>query len=299
MEGCVFFLVVVLFGLLVYSFGHVKEMDTFSYLRKSPALSPNGVICTHGAAGRLNNIIFHERVGLYVAWQLGRTFVAAPEMSNYYDVERMGNMMFPGIHSYRTVVPYDASLCNDTVITGVYDIATLKSVIGERGTISGWDLFYKYEPPPEYFVNAFMGNLFIRPDLTDIVDKFIDDYFGGGPYIAVHLRDLEGGCKSDLCNPTHDTLMARVIDTLPESYHNLPIFVASDGQRPDVESTYDGKAVFYRGECVGTGCAVIDFEICSRANFFVGTSESTTDIDIELWRGNRKNIVGFNFKGII
>jgi hypothetical protein len=40
----------------------------------------------------------------------------------------------------------------------------------------------------------------------------------------------------------------------------------------------------YDGNCEGTECVVIDFELCVRAEFFVGNTASTGDWNICEWR---------------
>lgn len=310
---------------LIIVWNRNDEMDPYDYggLRNSTkSRSPNGVICTHGAAGRLNNIIIHERKALKLAWDLGRTLVASQEVSLYYDVERLSLGLFPEL-TFRMIVPYDETLCygsggfvneEDVLTIGkqVYRVendpeAQLSKLIEklgnkEQAVVSGWDLFYKYPDAPTYFIHSMMGHLYPRPDLMAIVDNFIDNSFRNNPFVAVHLRNLEGGCKSIMCNPTYETTKKRIRKLLPKQFWEFPIFVASDGQKPDVENTYRhiDNVYFFTGSCIGTGCAVIEFEICSRANAFFGTKESTSDTNIDLWRQYRTvSINGINIPSIM
>lgn len=295
---------------LVLSHERGREMNPYKYLRteNTKEISPFGVICTHGAAGRLNNIIIHERSALYIAWMLNKTLVASPEITNYYDIDKMGIEMFPEV-PFKMIVPYDQSLCDESIIWTIGDnikrdetnqLQQLINIIQDKtkATVSGWDLFYKYPPPPGYFAESFMGHFHVRPDINQIVDEYIKEFFGNQPFVAVHLRDLEGGCKSDKCNPTYGRTRQIMAEHLPSQYHNLPIFVASDRQRPEIEATYHNRAMFFNKPCVATGCAVIDFEICSRSNMFIGTSESTSDTDIALWRKSRQ-VNGIKFQSLI
>lgn len=70
----------------------------------------------------------------------------------------------------------------------------------------------------------------------------------------------------------------------------LSIFVADDGQCDEkIREAYKerGAVMNYQGDCQGTECAVLDFELCARANFFVGTLSSTGDMNIREWRSAR------------
>lgn len=300
------------------------EMAPYMYKREmnsTKSISKHGVICTHGAAGRLNNIIIHERSVLFLAWKLKRTLVVSKEVSTYFDVVGMGLNMFPN-EEYLPMVPYNSNLCysdgnvDENVVLTIgkqvprvvgnttLQLEKLIDIIGDkrRVVVSGWDFFYKYPSPPSYFYNSFMRHSIIRPDLYEVASKFVTRVFGDNPFVAVHLRDLEGACNSEMCNPTFDTTMRRMRTILPKKYWDIPIFVASDGQRPEVENTYrnaQGKAFFFDGNCIGTSCAIIDFEICSRSNLFFGTSSSTTDLNIALWRSNHNGSRGMMFKSII
>lgn len=295
----------------IATYGGVEEMPPYDYSKFHPRTilprGPKGYLCTHGAAGRLNNIIIHERKALYLAWALNRTLVASQEWSNYYDVGRLSNALS---EEFVMVVPYDRSLCpsRDVLTIGEQvnriednqqdQLSELVKVIGNRRyvTVSGWDFFYKYPDPPNYFTETIMRNLYIRPDLEKVVDNFLQQSFGKRGFIGVHLRDLEGGCSSEKCNPTFRDALERIQKGIPKEFWALPIFLASDHQRMEIERTYKNKAIVFMGECKGTACAVIDFEVLARSSYFIGTTQSTVDVNVDLWRRNRQNYIqGFYF----
>jgi hypothetical protein len=73
---------------------------------------------------------------------------------------------------------------------------------------------------------------------------------------------------------------------------DAPIFVASDHQRPELETAFaKAGAVFYRGAChsYDKQCMVIDAEIAARSAYFYGLHLSTAAQNIERFRRQRAN----------
>mmetsp|Transcript_5096 Transcript_5096/g.8362 ORF Transcript_5096/g.8362 Transcript_5096/m.8362 type:complete len:114 (-) Transcript_5096:105-446(-) len=53
-----------------------------------------------------------------------------------------------------------------------------------------------------------------------------------------------------------------------------------------------GDILGFNGDCQGSECAVLDFEICVQAALFVGTLASTADMNIREMRSERMKLPG-------
>jgi hypothetical protein len=176
-----------------------------------------------------------------------------------------------------------------------FDQQTLGDPVATLGKKSSW--YFLGRPKAPFYVD-FFSVLQPTKAIANKVDDFIKRTFQGRPFVAVHLRNLEGACKGmteslELCCPTRDTVV-KILQGKGMSPH-MPIFVANDRQCPEQvieEYREKGDILSFSGECEHSECSVLDFEICVRAALFVGTLASTADMNIREMRTERMKLPG-------
>jgi hypothetical protein len=98
--------------------------------------------------------------------------------------------------------------------------------------------------------------------------------------------------KGDYGCDTDPKLLKWILKKHAPELLDAPVFVASDHQRPDLETAFaKAGAVFYRGKChsFDKQCMVIDAEIAARSAYFYGLHLSTAAQNIERFRRQRDN----------
>jgi len=163
-------------------------------------------------------------------------------------------------------------------------------------SVDNGDVWYWLGRPPEEVYGRFFRGLVPRRTYLDKVDTFLNENQAmqeSPTFNAAHLRYFEGRCgtvDTDLCCPK----MQHVQELLIERGGKImdPLFIANDGQcPPEVLRSYanatDPVVMGYKGPCEGTECAVLDFEVCVRAEVFVGNLKSSGDMNIREWRLSR------------
>jgi len=240
-----------------------------------------------------------------MAHHLDRTLLVDPEVSKYYDVDRLSLTTFAE-SPYMTAMAIEKSnhtSCGNPTQISPYTIDHGLNIL-ERfndydtqtaglslASVDNNDAWYWLGRPPEEIYGKFFQGLIPRQVYQDKVHAFLqENNLQGNPFNAVHLRNFEGKCgnfNTDLCCPK----LGYVQEILKERFGNImnPLFVANDGQCPqEVLRSYtnatDPVIMGYNGPCDGTECAVLDFELCIHADVFVGNMKSSGDMNIREWR---------------
>lgn len=275
-------------------------------------VAKKGYICVDKTQGRLNNIIIQLLVILNVGQTINRTVLVTENMASafeFYDFDHF-NLKFQQTKSPSTFLPMlvDRSIDKCYNGTGIpkggssiskriqqFDRKTLGEKVAIVGGKSSWYFLGRPKPP---FYADFFSALWPTKAISIKVDQFLQNTFQGKPFVAVHLRNLEGACTGmteslELCCPTRDTVMG-ILQRKGVSLE-IPIFVANDKQCPDsVINGYKSKGdvLGFNRDCEGSECAVLDFEICVQATLFVGTLASTADMNIREMRTERRKLPG-------
>jgi len=276
-------------------------------------IAPNGYLCIFGSKGRLNNKILHNLVGIYMANYLNRTLLVDPEVSQYYDIDRLSLTTYPD-YPYMAAMPIESSniaTCGNPNQVSPYTLNHFLNII-ERfdeyheqtrdkqvAAVGNTDAWYWLGRPPEHVYRNFFQGLIPRSVYQDKVTAFLQMHkLHDNPYNSLHLRYYEGNCGHydlDLCCPkldyVHEILVERDGSIMD------PLFIANDGQCPsDIIQSYTNTSkriiMGYNGTCEGTECAVIDFELCIHAEIFVGNMKSSGDWNIREWRLARYDKMG-------
>mmetsp|Transcript_16744 Transcript_16744/g.47762 ORF Transcript_16744/g.47762 Transcript_16744/m.47762 type:complete len:465 (-) Transcript_16744:792-2186(-) len=276
-------------------------------------VAPNGFLCLNRPYGRTNNQVVGMRGGMVFAFIMKRTLVVPKKMAAIFDQSHLQDIM------PRLVVPYDAKLCSKAksnseiskicmhregcdlsdakLVQKLINAAGSHRVVSMHGATWFRNAHWASKLPGFNLETAFYTNLYPNQSISRAADKFIEDNFKGRPFAAVHLRWLEGSCLwrikkynhgvgSELCSPNRDTFLEVMKEVV--GHTDMPIFVASDRQvRPAFDSYVDKGDYLYKGPCVGVECPLIDFEIASRSNFFVGVIVSSASDTIAKLRRNR------------
>mmetsp|Transcript_26432 Transcript_26432/g.55826 ORF Transcript_26432/g.55826 Transcript_26432/m.55826 type:complete len:376 (-) Transcript_26432:1606-2733(-) len=278
-------------------------------------IAPNGYLCVFGAKGRLNNKILHNLVGIYMAHYLNRTFLVDPEVSQYYDIDRLSLTVYAD-SPYRAAMPIEKSdhptcgnpnqispytLTHGLSILERFDEYQSKTKDRTLASVDNNDAWYWLGRPPEEIYGRFFQGLIPRQVYLDKVHAFLEEHnLHQTLFNSLHLRYFEGKCgnfNTDLCCPKLEYVQWILIER--DGSMMDPLFVANDGQCPqDVLATYtnatDNEIIMgYNGPCEGTECAVLDFELCIHANVFVGNMKSSGDWNIREWRLARYNTPGW------
>lgn len=274
----------------------------------------NGVICLSSKYGRLNNQILAVRGGLVFAHLLNRTLVIPATVSKLFDADELGKIA-PHI-----AVRFSRKLCRkpkaNSVLTKLckkklgcdlrdnelVDRLRKQTADNRYLGIDGQTLFRnsRWASHLEGFPleRLFYRHLFPQKPIRDIASNFIEENFKGKEFAAVHLRWLEGSCYyrvkiynkgigKMLCSPKRDVYLEVMNDVIHRT--DMPIFVASDRQREGALESYTSNGGYlYKGACSGFTCAVIDFEIAARSNFFIGVIVSTASDTIANLRAHRR-----------
>jgi len=240
-----------------------------------------------------------------MAHHLNRTLLVDPEVSKYYDIDQLSLTTF-GESPYLAAMPIENSKhtsCGNPNQISPYTINHGENILGRfdgykrqteglsLASVDNTDAWYWLGRPPEDFYMKFFQGLVPRQTYQDKVNSFLEKHqLQQNPYNALHLRYFEGKCgnfDTDLCCPKLDYAQ----EILVERNGNImdPLFIANDGQcPPDVLRSYtnatDTVIMGYSGPCDGTECAVLDFELCIRADMFVGNMKSSGDCNIREWR---------------
>mmetsp|Transcript_12833 Transcript_12833/g.29496 ORF Transcript_12833/g.29496 Transcript_12833/m.29496 type:complete len:368 (+) Transcript_12833:126-1229(+) len=272
-------------------------------IRDERPVGSNGYLCIHGAKGRLNNLILQNLVGVHMAHHINRTLLVDDEVAKYYDVDALSLSTFPNA-TFRVAMPLSG--VNETCYnpSGRYNI-NHRLTITERfeefqeqtqqqhsvAAVDNSDVWYWLGRPPEDVYGRFFRGLILRDVYQRKVEEFLRKHnLHEDSFNAVHLRFFEGQCgrfETYLCCPK----LGYVQDLIMESNGSLlsPLFVANDRQcSEEILATYtnstDPVLVGYDGECDGTECAVLDFELCVQSHTFVGNVKSSGDMNIREWR---------------
>jgi len=216
-------------------------------------IAPNGYLCVFGTKGRLNNKIVQNLVGLHMARRINRTLLVDPEVSEYYDVDRLSLSVSPD-SPYAAAVPMtNDNECGDPKLISPYDIDRSLNIMGRfdrygeqtravrLASVDNTDVWYWLGRPPEDAYMKFFAGLVPRRSYIDKVDAFLDGHgLRDGSYNALHLRYFEGRCGDldlDLCCPKLDYVNEILVERDGDA--RAPLFVANDGQcPPDVLGSY-------------------------------------------------------------
>lgn len=117
----------------------------------------------------------------------------------------------------------------------------------------------------------------------------VQEYFSieSGEYIGVHLRSLEKECHvrghrvedilgvEEMCEIT-----PKLVSSIAAAYNlsNLPVYVASDGQRPDLEKAFEESGAYFIKEMSmdsDTFVPGVDHFMLSESKLLIGTLLST------------------------
>ena len=279
-------------------------------------IAPNGYLCVFGSKGRLNNKILHNLVGIYMAHHLNRTLLVDPEVSKYYDIDRLSLTTY-GDYPYKAAMPIESSphsACGNPAQISPYvlnhGLNILERIDGYNtqtmdktlAAVDNSDAWYWLGRPPEDVYQKFFEGLIPRQVYMKKIDLFLEKHnIQNEQYNALHLRHYEGNCgnyDTDLCCPKLDYVHEILVTQ--NGNINDPLFVANDGQCPtDVLDSYNinttRKIIMGYNDnepCDGTECAVLDFELCIHAEIFVGNMKSSGDCNIREWRLARYDKLG-------
>jgi hypothetical protein len=290
----------------------VMQAVTRSGPRDMRPIAKKGLLCVDQTQGRLNNIIIQLLVMLHMGMAINRTVLITGNMASAfesYDFEHF-NLNFQLGQERSSFKPFlvDPRIreCYNGTATSSggmsianrirqFDQKTLLEPVATLAKKSSW--YFLGRPKPPFYVD-FFSVLQPTKAIGNKVDDFIKRTFQGKPFVAVHLRNLEGACKGmteslELCCPTRDTVV-KILHGKGMSSH-MPIFVANDRQCPDQvieEYRKHGDILGFSGECEHSECPVLDFEICIHAALFVGTLASTADMNIREMRTERMKLPG-------
>mmetsp|Transcript_8487 Transcript_8487/g.11096 ORF Transcript_8487/g.11096 Transcript_8487/m.11096 type:complete len:491 (+) Transcript_8487:238-1710(+) len=303
-----------------YSKCNQSDLHMQKWLSLPP--SEEGYICMRHTFGRLNNKLQEMTNLLYFANALNRTLVVEHEIGNVYDYYKWQDI-FPHV-KYRVATTGTHKLwhwCHwgylvdgrqNKMLMSRGGLQQLKKEIKgkEFVAINAAILFY-FRETDYAFLRSFYANLWPKPSVLKKANDFIAEHFGEKPYAAVHLRDLEGSCANRmkrvnyngyLCSPNKERAMTIYNKLLPGK-EELPWFVASDFQKPGARSSYGNEPErhVFKGKC-GEGsheCALIDFEICAQANFFIGVFASSASRTIARMREFRQTRRGVFYPSVL
>mmetsp|Transcript_8371 Transcript_8371/g.10046 ORF Transcript_8371/g.10046 Transcript_8371/m.10046 type:complete len:511 (-) Transcript_8371:425-1957(-) len=311
----------------------MNDIHDQKYFRLSG--SEDGYLCMRGFWGRLNNKVQEMYNALWIAHELNRTLIVEREISRYFDIKRWQDI-FPHV-KYRVAVPGRGEfrhMCkgsNAIYIAGPNDHRNkmlhtrsgrqaLKKELRKNKNkfvaIAATTVFYLMETD-HAFLRAFFANLYPSANIRLKVDEYINRTFGTRPYMAVHLRSLEGSCtgrmsranlSDEVCSPSKK-MTTKMLQAIQANSENVSpdfsstflsnIYVASDHQKKDRMITYKPKGHFFDGECSSRECAMIDFEIAARSDFFIGTFASSATRTIARLREYRRIRPGIFYPGIL
>mmetsp|Transcript_25300 Transcript_25300/g.30913 ORF Transcript_25300/g.30913 Transcript_25300/m.30913 type:complete len:480 (-) Transcript_25300:1616-3055(-) len=301
------------------------EIDIHSQrYHKLPASEEGYVIMKH-TFGQLNNKLQEMSNLFFIAHILNRTLIVEREISGVYDYEKW-QAAIPHV-SYRVVTPVSRELKMSYASYGYVLVpkenklllstggrAKLREILKEKRfvSINAEFLFYFREIKEtgySAFLRSFFSNLWPKPHVLKKVEKYIEDSFGNTPYAAVHLRDLEGSCPPRMrrvqyngytCSPNKKSSTHIFQSLLPDA-QQLPWFVASDHQNKYATNSYLPEGLFFKGYCMSKSheCALIDFEISARANFFIGVYASSASRTIAKMREYRQTRLGIFYPSIL
>mmetsp|Transcript_3211 Transcript_3211/g.3807 ORF Transcript_3211/g.3807 Transcript_3211/m.3807 type:complete len:482 (+) Transcript_3211:294-1739(+) len=284
--------------------------------------SEEGYLCMRHTFGRLNNKLLEMTNLLFFAHELNRTLVVEHEIGRVYDYYKWQDM-FPHV-KYRVATDGTHKLwhaChwgylvdgpqNKMLMTRAGRQNLKKQIQGKEFVAINAAVLFYFRETDYAFLRAFYANLWPKPYVLKKANDFIAEHFGNKPYAAVHLRDLEGSCSNRmrrvnyngyLCSPNKERAMTVYRKLLPDS-EELPWFVASDFQRPGARTSYgkEPERHVFRGKC-GEGsheCALIDFEICAQANFFIGVFASSASRTVARMRELRQTRRGIFYPSIL
>mmetsp|Transcript_9015 Transcript_9015/g.19459 ORF Transcript_9015/g.19459 Transcript_9015/m.19459 type:complete len:355 (-) Transcript_9015:2077-3141(-) len=262
-------------------------------------------LCAVADFGRLNNQIFLQSKLAAIAYELNRTLVTYDLISSVYNVTKLEPLY--GKVGNRLIVDYDDRICETTKNL----CGTVKFIDFEKGefrdvkdkvgvlkdsnenvlVVRSADIWLRIDREGTSVVvngekvdlgEKLVSQLALQDHLQPRVDTYINKKFGNKPFASVHVRWLEGDCTfrggdKGYCPLNRTTALASIVQKTGRT--DLPIFVATDRERKDIDAVYEeAKDYFFDGKCSGLECAVIDFEIISRSNFFVGALASTAAI---------------------
>jgi hypothetical protein len=236
-----------------------------------------GVICRVGAFGQLNNQIFELRYMLFLAVHLNRTVVVWPHLAHLYDVNFLQLTSPASTRSTVALVSTDESLCDERNSTNnnnnnnnnntadsvtLYqfppDAANSQNQKQKQAPRQRWILpgdvksissrVLKFDARDIFRVNKLGVEpskrhklypwLYPKRDTRELANQFVERTFGTRPFVAVHLRFLDGLCYKIMDIPACDAdpaLLKRLLERHAPHLLDAPVFVASDGQRPDLE----------------------------------------------------------------
>mmetsp|Transcript_4483 Transcript_4483/g.5956 ORF Transcript_4483/g.5956 Transcript_4483/m.5956 type:complete len:364 (+) Transcript_4483:185-1276(+) len=172
--------------------------------------SPEGYLCMRDRYGRLNNKLQEMVNALWFAHELDRTLILDWEIARVYDYIMWQNV-FPHAKYRVAIVPtqHNKRLCSDGAKidskSELYPFMfsssgrkALKQRLHKNNTMYlGVDAYHFFRMEADYStMRGFYANLWPAKLITEKAERFIEKYFGDSPYMAVHLRDLEGSCSA-------------------------------------------------------------------------------------------------------
>jgi hypothetical protein len=179
-------------------------------------------------------------------------------------------------------------------------------------------------------VTKVWSHLTFPAHLISLAQKFKNEHVGDRKMIGVHLRHLEGKCKNRAKGYAKDKFMKEaglsaddatrlslvfcdtnheIVEQIASAHGldindlaNVVVFVASDGQRPDLIETFTSKGGVVvsksLAESLGSGPSpiVLDMILLTMSDLFIGSPYSTLAVNVRDYRiGNDK---GLNWLGL-
>lgn len=266
---------------------------------KEEIFPPNGVLCVPdlGAAGQLNNQLFEFSTILEIGHELNRTVVVSPgTIADVYELRYLMNQP--------AIISYDYSLCsrypqtrivNEQNESGKEFIERFLLPENAKLAVLAMEAKTAFYFPTLKYPHPMYAHLQPLQDTLQLAVNFVEEKFGTEPFVAVHLRFLDGECyrrSKDLACDLDPQLFRQVLKKNAPELLNAPVFVASDRQRPDLLLRFlEAGATIYRGNCnvKNKQCMVVDSEIVARSAYFYGNTGSTASIVMENLRQQRDN----------
>lgn len=304
--------------------------------------APGGLLCETSAFGQLQNQVNSLEAMLLLALHLNRTAVMPPQVARVYRwlplAKYRSKLLVKG--QYRCADAQPAHAFERQCVDGgkACDLSRPRAVAALRRAtaatpvlgLAGKAFFYsrrRWAASAPGFSHFFFANLRPFAGLRRAADAFVQRAFGATPFVAVHLRWLDGFCldrvrrypgaapgTAALCSPPRN-LTARIMrGVLAPADRAWPIFVASDRQRPEVLQTYlqagDASLAAAATTSISAGAdvpgfahfnplqaAVLDFEIAARASFFVGVVTSSASKNVASLRRFRRRPGDYKYHG--
>mmetsp|Transcript_30093 Transcript_30093/g.37096 ORF Transcript_30093/g.37096 Transcript_30093/m.37096 type:complete len:515 (+) Transcript_30093:230-1774(+) len=258
-----------------------------------------GIVCVSDAADvgeDISKLFDLTMYGIYYAKQNGLTFMVPRLMSQAYAVGKFQNL-YP-TETEKVIIYFLDGYCEGKM--------TARKKF--KSTKITTQKLLQESKPDFNFKRAFYENIWPRKEIVNVVDAYLEKYFGNGPFAAVQL--LSGNCEKEMtaaglnprmCSPKRDFAM-HIVSQFVNDRPLPPLFVLSDGQNGNALTTYKTENDFQFDKlCTRTTfiCSIIRLEISARSNIFLGAKTSPISVTVSRLRAHRQLRTGVFYPNIL